>query len=67
MGLLATVPFTTFSEYGFSVLPLFILMGALAYFGRMSEDLYSNAYRMLGNLRGSLAMATIFACGVFQP
>jgi C4-dicarboxylate transporter DctM subunit len=65
-GLLRTVPFTTFSDYGFSVVPLFMLMGAFAYFGRMSEDLYGNAYRLLGNIRGSLAMATIFACGVFS-
>jgi C4-dicarboxylate transporter DctM subunit len=65
-GLLRTVPFTTFSDYGFSVVPLFMLMGAFAYFGGMSEDLYGNAYRLLGNVRGSLAMATIFACGVFS-
>lgn len=65
-GLLRTVPFTTFSDYSFSVVPLFMLMGAFAYFGRMSEDLYGNAYRLLGNIRGSLAMATIFACGVFS-
>lgn len=66
LGLLRTVPFTSFSDYSFSVVPLFMLMGALAYFGRMSEDLYGNAYRLLGNIRGSLAMATIFACGVFS-
>src|SRR5512136_509720 len=65
LGLLRTVPFTTFSDYGFSVVPLFVLMGALAYFGRLSGDLYSNAYRLLGNTRGGLAMSTIFACGVF--
>ena len=66
LGLLRTVPFTTFSDYGFSVVPLFVLMGAIAYYGRLSEDLYGNAYRLFGNIRGSLAMATIFACGVFS-
>jgi C4-dicarboxylate transporter DctM subunit len=66
LGLLRTVPFTTFSDYGFSVVPLFMLMGALAYFGQLSGDLYSNAYRLLGSTRGGLAMSTIFACGVFS-
>ena len=66
LGLLRTVPFTTFTDYGFGVLPVFVLMGALAFFGHLSADLYQNAYRLLGNVRGSLAMATIFACGVFS-
>jgi len=66
LGLLRTVFFTTFTDYSFSVVPLFVLMGAIAYYGRLSKDLYSNAYRLLGNIRGSLAMATIFACGAFS-
>jgi C4-dicarboxylate transporter DctM subunit len=53
LGLLRTVPFSTFSDYGFSVLPLFMLMGSIAYFGRLSEDLYRNAYQFLGGIRGS--------------
>jgi tripartite ATP-independent transporter DctM subunit len=66
LGMLRTVPFSTFTDYGFSVLPLFVLMGSIAFFGRLSGDLYSNAYRLLGNIRGSLGMATIFACGAFS-
>jgi len=27
LGCIATVPYTTFADYGFSVIPLFILMG----------------------------------------
>ena len=66
LGLLRTVPFSTFSDYGFSVLPLFMLMGSIAYFGRLSEDLYRNAYQFLGGIRGSLALATVVACGAFS-
>jgi len=66
LGVLRTVPFTTFSDYGFSVIPLFILMGCIAFFGRLSEDLYKSAYRVLGGMRGGLAMATIVACAIFS-
>lgn len=66
LGLLSTVPFNTFSEYGFSVIPLFVLMGAIGFYGRLTEGMYSSAYRLLGGMRGGLAMATIFACGVFS-
>jgi C4-dicarboxylate transporter DctM subunit len=66
LGLLRTVPFSTFTDYGFSVLPVFVLMGAIAFFGHLSADLYRNAYRLLGHVRGSLAMSTIVACGVFS-
>ena len=65
LGLLRTVPFSTFSDYSFSVIPLFVLMGSLAYYGHLSERLYGNAYKIMGNFRGSLAMATIFASGIF--
>ena len=53
------------TNYGFSVLPLFILMGALIHRARLSEDLYDTANAWLGHLRGGLAMATVAACGAF--
>lgn len=65
LGVMRTVPFSTFAEYGFSVCPLFILMGALAFASRLSEDLYAGAHGVLGSLKGGLAMATVTACGAF--
>lgn len=65
LGVLRTVPFTTFADYGFSVIPLFVLMGALAYSARLSEDLYESARGIFGGLRGGLAITTIAACGAF--
>src|SRR4030042_5644631 len=41
-------------------------MGAIGFYGRLTEGMYSSAYRLLGGMRGGLAMATIFACGVFS-
>ncbi|MCT8973533.1 TRAP transporter large permease [Microbaculum marinisediminis] len=57
------VDFST--NYGFSVLPLFILMGTFIHRAQLSEDLYDAAHVFLGRRRGGLAMATIAACGAF--
>ena len=65
LGVLKTVPYTTFSSQSLSVIPLFILMGTFAHSARLSEDLYTAVYKWLGNLRGGLAMATVGACACF--
>ena len=65
LGVLKTVPYSTFSQYDLSVIPLFILMGAFAFEAGLSEDLYKAVYRWLGHLRGGLAMATVAACACF--
>jgi len=65
LGLLKTVPYSTFSSHSLSVIPLFILMGAFAFSAGLSRDLYQAAYKWLGHLRGGLAMATIGACACF--
>ncbi len=65
LGLLKTVPYSTFSSHSLSVIPLFILMGAFAFSAGLSRDLYQAAYRCLGHLRGGLAMATVGACACF--
>jgi tripartite ATP-independent transporter DctM subunit len=65
LGLLTTVPYTTFADETLSVLPLFLLMGAFAFESGMSEDMYRTVYVWLGRFRGGLAMATIAACALF--
>ena len=65
LGLLKTVPYTTFAHYSLSVIPLFILMGAFAFTAGMSEDLYMAVYKWMGHFRGGLAMATVVACAFF--
>jgi len=59
LGLLRNVPFTTFASNDLSVIPLFILMGSFAFASGMSEDLYRTVHKLLGHLRGGLAMATV--------
>jgi C4-dicarboxylate transporter, DctM subunit len=65
LGLLKTVPYTTFASKDMSVIPLFILMGSFAFSAGMSEDLYRAVHKLLGHLRGGLAMATVLACACF--
>ncbi len=65
LGLLKTVPYTSFADETLCVLPLFLLMGNFAFQAGMSEDMYRAAYVWLGRFRGGLAMATVAACALF--
>lgn len=65
LSVLRTVPYATFSDYGLSIIPLFILMGSLAFYAGLSKDMYDSAHGFLGGLRGGLAMTTVAACGAF--
>ena len=65
LGVLKTTPYTTWAAYDFSVIPLFVLMGEFCFRGNISGDLYAAAHKILGGLRGGLAMATIGACAAF--
>lgn len=52
-------------NFGFSVLPLFVLMGVFVARAGLADDLYEAANAWLGHLRGGLAIATVAACGGF--
>ncbi|MBN1631993.1 MAG: TRAP transporter large permease [Thermoleophilia bacterium] len=65
LGLLKIVPYSTFADYGLTVIPLFILMGNFAYHSGMSGDLYGTARAWFGRVRGGLAMSTVAACAAF--
>ena len=52
-------------SYGMSVIPLFVLMGALIFKSGMADDLFGAAQRWLGHLRGGLAHAALGACAGF--
>ncbi len=65
LNLLARDIYDVFSSYGLTVIPLFILMGQLAFNAGISRKLYDTAYRMMGHTPGGLAVATICACSAF--
>src|SRR5690606_6416897 len=56
----------TVTDYSLGLVPMFILMGAVASASGMSGELYRAANSFLGHRRGGLAMATIAACGGFS-
>ncbi|SFZ84760.1 TRAP transporter, DctM subunit [Devosia enhydra] len=55
----------TFSNYSFSIIPLFLLMGQFAALGGLSAALFKAAADWLGHRRGGVAMAAIGACAGF--
>ncbi len=57
--------FDTFSSYNLTVIPLFVLMGQVAFHAGISTRLFKTAYTWIGHLPGGLAMATIGACAGF--
>jgi C4-dicarboxylate transporter DctM subunit len=65
LNMIATDLWTTFSKYGLTVIPLFILMGYLAFHAGIAERLYDAAYKWVGHWRGGLAIATIAADEMF--
>jgi len=65
MGLLSRNVYEAFSSYGLTTIPLFILMGQLAFNSGIGRRLYDTAYKYLGSTRGGLAMATVTACTAF--
>ncbi len=65
LNLLAKDFYEVFSSYDLTTVPLFILMGQLAFNSGISAKLYASAYRFLGNTKGGLAIATVSACTAF--
>jgi len=59
------IPFGAVTKYGFSVLPLFILMGYFAFYGGLSDEMFDSVRKWVGHLPGGLAIATVFGCAAF--
>jgi C4-dicarboxylate transporter DctM subunit len=64
--ILTSVPYGLISNYDYCVLPLFLLMGTIILNAGFGGTLFRLAHTLLGRMRGGLAIATIFACGVFS-
>ncbi|NKE47901.1 TRAP transporter large permease [Roseomonas frigidaquae] len=62
---LKTTPYHLFANYTLSVIPLFILMGALAERGGLARDLFAAANALIGRKPGGMAMGVIGACACF--
>jgi C4-dicarboxylate transporter, DctM subunit len=64
-GYMKTNPYHQFANYTLSVIPLFILMGALAERAGIAGSLFKSAESAFGRFRGGLAMSVIGACTAF--
>jgi C4-dicarboxylate transporter, DctM subunit len=65
-NLLAKDFFETFSSYTLTVIPLFVLMGQIAYNSGTAKRLYGAAYKFVGHVPGGLAMTTVVAATLFK-
>jgi C4-dicarboxylate transporter, DctM subunit len=66
LNLLARDFFSVFGSYNLTVIPLFVLMGQIAFHTGISGRLFNAAHKFLGHLPGGLAIATIGACAGFS-
>jgi C4-dicarboxylate transporter, DctM subunit len=60
-----TLPYSTASEYAFAVIPMFVLMGAIASSAGIIGELYTAVNRWLESVRGGLYIATAVASAGF--
>ncbi len=56
---------STFTSYDLSVVPMFILMGSVAFYANISGQLFNTTHKFFGRQPGGLALATIFASAGF--
>ncbi|MFX1555542.1 MAG: TRAP transporter large permease [Promethearchaeota archaeon] len=61
----AQTVYSTLASYSLVVVPLFTWMGYIGFHSGISEHLYDAAYKLVGSLKGGLAMATSMACAAF--
>lgn len=64
-GILSVVPHTFVAQWTMSSIPMFLLMGFVAYHGRLTKGLFDAAKVWLNRVPGSLAIASIFGATGF--
>jgi C4-dicarboxylate transporter, DctM subunit len=62
----ALIAWASANSFTLTSIPLFILMGDLIFRVGFGKDLFDAASAWFGRFRGGLAIATIFACGIFS-
>jgi len=66
MNLLGRDVFEVITNYGYTVFPLFILMGQIGFNAKIAERLYDSAHKFIGHIPGGLAMATVMGATGFK-
>ena len=65
-GTVGSEVWTCFANYGFTVIPLFVLLGEVIFHAGYSDRLFHAAQAWFGHKRGGLAVTTILACAGFS-
>ena len=65
MGALGYLPYAIIANYSFGVIPMFVLMGFIAYQSGMARDIFWAIRQWVGHVHGGLAIATVFGCTAF--
>lgn len=60
-----TEMFTHTSSFTLAALPLFLLMGYLAFYADLARDSYEAAKAWFGKVPGGLAVGTVYGCAIF--
>ena len=66
MSLLGRDLYDVLTNYGYTVFPLFILMGQIGFNAGIAVRLYSAANKFVGHIPGGLAMATVMGATGFK-
>jgi tripartite ATP-independent transporter DctM subunit len=65
-NLVAVDTYDVLTAYSLTVIPLFVLMGQIAFNAGIAKRLYSAAYKFIGHIPGGLAMATVVGATAFK-
>jgi C4-dicarboxylate transporter, DctM subunit len=66
LNLVAKDIYSVLSSYGFTVIPMFVLMGQVGASGGIARNLYDSAYKFMGHVPGGLAIGTVAAATAFK-
>src|SRR5512139_1379033 len=66
VNLLSRDFFDVITTYGYTVFPLFILMGQIGFNAGIAARLYDAAHKFVGHIPGGLAMATVMGATAFK-
>jgi len=66
INLLSRDVFEVITNYGYTVFPLFILMGQIGFNAGIAVRLYDAAHKFIGHIPGGLAMATVMGATAFK-
>ncbi len=65
LGIMGSTPFSSTAVYVLTTAPMFVLMAYFTASSGLARDLFTAMANWLSHIRGGLAIATVFSCGIF--